>query len=300
MSDLSPITPYIDFSRMPPPTVIEEVDFEALLAVYKQQILNKNPALERALSLEQSPTNHILGAQAYGETILRKRINAAVRALLAIYSRSSDLDSLVARQGIQRLVLETDGDGVPTRYETDAALRRRYFLSFDRASAGSADRYLFEVFTAAPLLHDAAVLGYGVHGRRGDVDIIIIGENGLAVTNAQLAAVSAAVNSTSVKPEATSVSVLPAERKIYDVELVVEIARGPDPVLIKAEVEARLNELTRGRMQIGGEVPAEAISGAAYGPGVILVRRQSPATDVVASAYEIPILGELTVTVVAR
>jgi phage-related baseplate assembly protein len=51
---------YIDFARLPPPKVIEEVNFEVALDRYKAQVLAKKPELAAALALEQSPTNVIL------------------------------------------------------------------------------------------------------------------------------------------------------------------------------------------------------------------------------------------------
>ena len=99
---------YIDFARLPPPKVIEEIDFEALLKVYQAQVLGKNPALAAALALEQSPTNIILEAESYGEMIVRERINSAARASMLPFATGSDLDVIGARFNVQRMDGELD------------------------------------------------------------------------------------------------------------------------------------------------------------------------------------------------
>ena len=73
---------YIDFARLPPPDVIETIDFESILDIYHTQLVDRAtaaglPKLVDALKLEQSPTNVILQCQSYGEMIVRARINAA-------------------------------------------------------------------------------------------------------------------------------------------------------------------------------------------------------------------------------
>ena len=99
---------YIDFARLPPPKVIEEIDFEVLLAAYKAQVLAKKPELAAALALEQSPTNVILEAEAYGEMIVRERINAAARASMLPFATGSDLDVIGARFNVPRMTGELD------------------------------------------------------------------------------------------------------------------------------------------------------------------------------------------------
>lgn len=288
---------YIDFSRLPLPQLIEEIDYEAIRTRYWDDVIGKNPKLSNARPLEQSPANMILGAQAYGEMLLRSRINAAARSVLAPFAKGSDLDAVAARMGIHRLTLVPASADVPAVMETDDQFLRRYILSFDRPSAGSADRYLFEAYTACPDMHDVTVVGRSIHGRRGDVDVVVSGVNGADPTPEHIARISAAVNASHVKPEATNVTVLKAVRFEYAVHLGIYIPRGPDATLIRSEAESRIWAAANDRKFIGSEVPLTLIDGSAYGPSVVRVERFAPEHDLEGDPYAIPICTSVTVDV---
>lgn len=80
----------------------------------------------------------------------RVRVNDAIGSLLAPLAQGADLDNVVARQNIARLVVITTTGSAPAVMETDAQLLRRYLLSFGRAAAGSRNRLLFDAWTAWP------------------------------------------------------------------------------------------------------------------------------------------------------
>jgi phage-related baseplate assembly protein len=295
----------IDLSRIPAPNAIDPLDYESLRAAFIERF-SAVWAAARAVDptlpaydvemLETDPAIIIGEAWSYLRLLDRARVNDAIRAVLAPLARGADLDNVVARVNIVRLVVTPATGAAAAVMESDAQLLRRYLLAFDRPSAGSADRYLYEAFTAWPAMLDAAVVGRAVHGRRGDTDIVVIGPNGVAATSQEMAAVRNAVNATNVKPEATSVSVIPAVRKTYTVSLVLVIPKGPDPSVVIADARTRVDAAITGRLLIGAEVPVWSIAGAAYGSNVIRVRVLSPTADIAPDPYSVPVCTGVTIT----
>lgn len=300
----------IDLSRLAAPDAIETLSSEAMQTAFQTRFLafwatarEKDPSLSAydATSLEADPANIVGEAVNYLRLLDRARVNDAVRAVLAPLATGTNLDNIVARQGVQRLevVPANPATNTPALMETDAALLRRYLLSFDRPSAGSAGRYLCEVFRAFPLAGDARVNGRAIHGRRGDTDVVVSGPGGRDATDAEMAAVRAAVLDPSVVPEAVSVSVLRATRLPYSVSLVVEVPPGPDASLLAQEAALRVRAVTDERTRIGGEIPAGLLSGAAYGPNVIKVRDLAPVA-ILPDPYTVPVCVGVTVTAEVR
>ena len=295
----------IDLSSIPAPDAIEALSYEALNTAFLTAFQTlwatlraANPELPDydVAVLETDPV--VVVGEAYSATRLldRQRVNDAVKAVLAPLAKGSDLDNIVARIDISRLTVAAATDTSAAVMETDDALLRRYLLAFDRPSAGSADRYKFEAFTAVPVLIDVAVLGFETHGRRGDVDIVLAGPGGRAPTTQEIAAVYAACSASGVKPEATSISVIGATRALYTGALALTIPTGPDPATVQAAASASVWAAANARLLIGAQVPVDVISGAAYGANVIRVDRASPSVDIPADPYTIPVMTGLTLS----
>lgn len=296
----------IDLSRLPFPEAIESLDFETMLDAFMarfqaswdemREIDPSLPAYDVG-ALETDPIVILGQADTYLRLLDRRRVNDGIKALLAPRATGSNLDNVVARQGIARLVVVPASEGQPAVMETDAALLRRYLLSFDCPSAGSAGRYLYEAWTAAPTLADARVNGRAVHGRVGDTDVVIAGSEGADPTPEQIAAVQAAVLHPHVKPEAVGVAVIPATRVEYRVEQKILVPVGPDAELVRAEAEARVRAVALSRMMIGAAVPRDLIAGAAFGPSIVNVVHAAPAGDIAAHPYAIPVCTEFAISV---
>ncbi|WP_099864731.1 baseplate J/gp47 family protein [Pararhizobium haloflavum] len=298
----------IDLSRVSAPDAIELLDVGSLKAAFLDRFIAfwnearlADPSLPAftVASLEAHPTATFGRVFAYLRLLDRARVNDAVSAMLAPLARGSDLDHVVARQNVQRLVVVPETATSPAVMETDAALLRRYLLSFDGRSAGSRDRYLYEAWTAWPEMLHAKVNGHAVHGRRGDVDLVIIGQSGDLAPADKKAAVRAAVSVPNVVPEATSIAVRDAERIEYAVSLVIEIPHGPDSVLIRQETIDRIRKAGDARMVIGGEIAPGYIVGAAYGANIIKVRDMAPVV-IEPDPYAVPVLTDIIVTVEVR
>ncbi|PPQ37077.1 Phage-related baseplate assembly protein [Rhodoblastus acidophilus] len=294
-----------DLSALPAPTAIEALNFESLLTAFKdrfQAYWDAARVIDPALpaydvsALETDPAVILGQAWSYLRLLDRQRVNDAVKSVLAPLASGADLDNICARIGVSRLLIQAATDTSDAIYEADAQLLRRYLLAFDRPAAGSVDKYLYSAFTAWPTMLDAAVLGFETHGRRGDIDLVLIGPAGALPTDTQLAAVRAAVNATGVRAEATSVTVIAAKRALYSVALTLEIPQGPDPAMVVSNASAAVTAAAAARMILGGQVPADLLSGAAYGPGVLRVARTSPTADIPPDPYTVPVMSGLTIT----
>ncbi|MCC0036550.1 MAG: baseplate J/gp47 family protein [Hoeflea sp.] len=298
----------IDLSRIPAPKAIEPLDHAALLQQFIDRFVafwaearSEDPSLPSfdVQMLKTDPSMIAGRAWTFIQLLDHGRINDALKALLAPLSTGSNLDNLVARQGIVRQIVTPATDSAAAVMQSDARLLEIYLQSFGRAAAGSRDAYLFAANNAWPGAGDIEVVGRRIHGRRGDVDIVVAGPNGDAPSTENLALVRAAVTADDVQPETTSVSVLAATRTEYTVNLVIEVLKGPDPEIVKTEAIARIRAAADERTFIGGEVPAALLSGAAYGASVMKVRDNAPVA-IAADPYSIPVLTTITVTAEVR
>lgn len=92
----------IDISKLPAPAIVEELSFETILAEMRTRLLELLPAWT-ASDLESDPANKILEVAAYRETLLRQRVNEAVRACMIAYATGTNLDNIAADCGVARL-----------------------------------------------------------------------------------------------------------------------------------------------------------------------------------------------------
>lgn len=306
----------IDLTRVAAPDAIEAWSHDTLIANFKTGFLAQW-ALEQAKNgdlrdfteadLQSHPVIVVARTWAYERGLDRQRVNDALKALIAILASGASLEQIAASRNIARLVALSATATTAAIMESDAALLRRYLLSFDVPSSGSVGRYLYDAWTAWPQsddrtlgLWDARVNGRAVHGRKGDTDVVIIGPFGRLPTMDELAAVRAAVTDANRAPEAVAISVMAATRVEYAVDITIEVpAIGPSQDVVKAEAEARITAAATDRILVGGEVPAGLLSGAAYGANVITVADNAPVV-ITPDPYRVPVMTSLTVRTVVR
>lgn len=302
----------IDLSTVAAPTVVEPLDFEAVLGQLKARMLEQLPDLAAVLELESEPLVKLMQLMAYREVLLRQRINEAARALMLAYAVGSDLDQMGANYGIARLP-----------GETDERLRARVQAAYNRlAAAGPAEAYRqhalgvsadirdVDVFSEAPGRVTVSVLApqlvaedqataadaaaglalFGPATQPGKVYIVQPGGGPL------LLQVLAALNAEHVRPLTDHV-VVRAPRVIpYTVEAVIEIKPGPDPAQVLARRRAELAAYTRARQAQGEPVTRAGIVAALMEPAVRDVRLAAPLDTVAAGRGEIAVCMDTRVT----
>jgi phage-related baseplate assembly protein len=294
----------IDVSNLPPPQAIEVLDFAALEAAFIERFLaewererQSRPELP-VYNVERLRTDAVAFIQRgwnYLRLLDRARVNDAVRSMLPAFATGANLDHLVAKRNIARLTVIPATGTSPAVLETDAQLLRRYLVSFGVPAAGSADGYTYRAMMAFPTVHDVAINGYAVHGRRGEVDVVVAGPDGRLPTPVELNAVRAAVTAEDAKPVTSSVTVLAAARTEYAIRLHLHLVKGPDPTAVVAAARARVLTATTYLTRINQEVPIWSVAGHAYDQNVSRVEIVE-GVDIPASPYRIPVCTGVTVT----
>lgn len=294
------IAPTINPAHLPLPNAIEELDQEAILAARMADFQARADQAGFAYDvggLEFDPIKIDQEAHAHRETLMRARVNSAVRAVLPAYAQGSDLEAIAARANVQRLVIEPATPDAPAEMESDTALLLRYLTSFAVPAAGSPDAYVYHAVKAWPQARDIAVLGPGVHGVPGRAAVYLLGSDGTPAADEICDRVREALHAQNVKPLTDIVTVAPAEIIAYAIALTLTLPRGPAPAVIEAAAKEQVRRAAEARYAIGATVYANAIEGAAYIGNVLRVRRTAPDSDIVVGPSQAAFCSEITIAV---
>lgn len=302
----------IDMSTVAPPDVVQPIDFEAVLADLKVEMLARLPALADVLELESEPITKLLQLMAYREVLLRQRVNEAARAVMVAYAVAGDLEQIGANYGVTRLP-----------GETDLRLRHRVQQAFNRlAAAGPAEAYRqhalgvsadirdVQVFSEAPGRVTVSVLALArVPAAEASPDQAAAGQALFGASTVPgmvntiqpnggplLLQVLAALNAENVRPLTDHVVVRAPRAIAYTVDAVLEVLPGPDPELVRARRNAALLAYLRSCQTQGTDVTRAGITAALVEPAVKDVRLAAPLANVVVGAGEIAVCIGSSVT----
>lgn len=301
----------IDLSLLPPPDVVEPLDFEA---VYQDMLSSYHTLMgaEWSAALESDPVVKLLELAAYREVQIRARINDAARAVMLAYATGGDLDQIGADYGVVRLGGEDD-----TRF------RYRIQQGFHRLSAaGPANAYRqhalsvstditdVEVWSEAPGQVTLVVLakelrarselaeserksGEALFGAGPDDDHAYVLA---AAGSSMLRAVLTALNAEDVRPLTDSVVVRAPLARGFSLRAVIEVLPGPDAELIRARRSAALADYIGSVARLGYDVTRAGIIAALVESGVKNVRLDAPAADIACGHGEIAVLTDTLIT----
>ncbi len=159
--------PIIDLNQLPAPDVVEELDFETILAERKATLISLYPedqqeAVARTLTLESEPLVKLLEENAYRELIWRQRVNEAARAVMLACAAGNDLDVIGANYNTTRLTITPADDSTipptPAVMESDTDYRLRIQQAFEGLSvAGSVGAYQYHGRSADGRVADISV-----------------------------------------------------------------------------------------------------------------------------------------------
>ena len=265
------MTTTIDLSQLPPPAVVETLDYESMLEEYKVDVRARFPELEE--DLESEPVIKILETAAFRELLLRQRINDAAQGVLLATASGSNLDQLVALLGVRRL------EG-----EEDAAFRRRAQLALEGFSlAGPSGAYRYYALGADPTVKDVFVTS----PNPGDVQVTVLSTVGNGQPdNALITKVTAALSDETVRPLCESVTVQAAEIVEYQVVAALTLESGPDAATVLATARSALDRAIANAHRLGIGAPLSALYGARHVAGVRSVNLTSPAADVAVTSTQ--------------
>ena len=283
----------IDLTQLPAPSVVEVLDFEAILATRKAHLVSLLPEAERAavtalLELESEPATKLLEENSYQETILRNRVNEAGKAVMLAFALDGDLDQLGANVNVARLVITPANPNalppVAAVMEDNDAYRLRIQEAPDGLSvAGPKASYEFHARSSDGRVKDASATSPAP----ASVTVTVLANNDTGIADAELlATVARALNAEDVRPLGDRLTVQAAQVIDYQIETTLYIGVGPEvPILLDA-ARANAVRVSQPRRPLGHSIYRSACSAAVHVEGVRKVVLTSPAADIELNATQ--------------
>lgn len=278
----------IDLSQLPPPDVVETIDYEALLAERKAFFLALFPADQQGavaatLALESEPVVKLLQDSAYREMVLRQRVNDAARACMLAFSTGNDLEQLAANFNVGRLTItpadETTVPPTPAVMELDESLRDRAQQAWEGLSvAGPRNAYIFHARSADGRVADATAIS----PEPCEVVVTVLGVDGDgSVDEDVLTKVREKLNDEDIRPVSDRVTVQSATIVPYEIDATLYLSSsGPEAEPIMAAAAERVDAYRKAQRRLGRDINRSAIMAALHAEGVTRVDLRSPAVDI--------------------
>ena len=278
----------VDLSKLEAPKVLEDLNFETLLAERKAEFIALFPQEERPfwqarLNLESEPITKLLQEVVYLQLLERSRINQAAQATMLAYATGTDLDVIAANFNVQRQVVQVENNSVtpkiPAVLEDDTSLRLRTQLAFEGLSvAGPRSAYIFHALSAHSEVADVSV----VSPEPAHVTVTILSRIGQGTASEQvLKAVREKLNDENIRPIGDRVTVQSAVIQHYEIRAKLHLYRGPEYEPIKAEALKKLTAYTEEKRRLGRDISLSGIYAALHLEGVQRVELLAPTADIV-------------------
>ncbi|SDG21178.1 baseplate J/gp47 family protein [Rhodobacter capsulatus] len=276
----------IDLSQLPPPDVIETLDYDALLTDALARMADLMPEVSEALALESEPLRKLIELLSYTVLLLRARINDAARATMLATATGADLENLAALFGVSRLLVSPATDNAAAVWEADAALRARAQLAPEAyTTAGSVGAYEYHARAADPRVQDVSVTSPSP----GEVLVTILANTATGVPPAGLLSiVQEALSEPDLRPLCHGITVAAPTMIAFSVTATIEVGDGPDAAAVLAAARTALDEYLASVRRIGATVAVSGILAALHRPSVIRVAMTAPAADIVCAATSAP------------
>ena len=284
----------VDLSRLPAPTVVEQLSFETVYAEMLADVQALMPTFDA--TVESDPAVKILQVAAYRELLNRQRFNDRARSIMVAYATGSDLDHLAALLAVSRLVIQEadEANGIPEILESDDALRQRIVLAPEAFSvAGPELAYVFHARSAHASVLDASATS----PVPGEVLVTVLAREGDGTASPEvLAAVEAVVNGRPVRPLTDLVTVQSVEVVPFTIEAQLFTYRGPDASLIVDTAIAKLNAHLAASRLIGRDFTFSALNAALHVEGVQRVQLVTPTETLTISPTQVAYCTSVDVT----
>ncbi len=290
----------VDLSKLPLPAVVEQLDFEIVLASMVSDLQARMPSFSALV--ESDPAYKILEVCAYRETLLRQRVNDAAKAVMLAYALREDLDAIGANFEVERLLLDAgDADAippVPPTYEMDEDFRRRIQLSFEGfTTAGSAGSYVFAALSADGDVKDVSVSS----PTPGVVNVYVLSRTGTGTAGTALVqTVAAALSAEEVRPLTDNVVVASASIVDYQINAELILYPGPDAEVVRQAALAAITAHVANIKRLGLNVALSAIYAQLQQPGVQQVNLFLPFSNIPISVSQASNCTGITIAVNAN
>jgi phage-related baseplate assembly protein len=270
----------VDLAGLPAPDVIEELDFETVLA---ESVADMQSRGDYTALVESDPAYKVLEVASLRELYVRQRVNDGAKAVMLAYAEKSDLDQIGANFSVGRLTIDPgDPTAIPPVdpvMEDDEDYRRRIQLSPEGyTTAGSTGAYIFHILSADADVKD----GDAVSPTPGYVTAYVLSRTGDGEAGPDLiAAVETALNAKRVRPMTDNVTVLPASIVEYEIEAELVMYDGPDKEVVRQAAEDACQAYVTAMHRIGYDITLSGVLQALHQPGVQRVKLTgaTPAPD---------------------
>ena len=291
-------TTAVDLSLLSPPEVVEQIDYEVILAAGLEDYYARMDELgvEYTKLRESDPAYKLAEAFAYREMLVRQRANDSAKAVLLAYAKGSDLEHKAAERNLQRRVITPATEIEPAVMETDETLRARVQLAPEGyTTAGSEGSYIFHGMNADVRVKDIQPDS----PTPGIVNIYVLSTEGNGIASEELLTiVENALNKKEVRPLTDSVNIFSASIINYEVTAVLQVEDGPDDSVILSDALAQLSEYTDTLHALGRSPTLSGIYQALHRPGVSNVVLTSPASNLAVSTGQAAYCNVVNVTTV--
>lgn len=265
-------------ATLPAPSVVEQLDFEAILASLKADVLQRYPEAADVLNLESEPLVKLMEAFAYRELLYRARVNDAARAHLLVYAVGTDLDYLAGMFGLTRMP-----------GEDDERLRLRVQLRI-AALAGQGTKEHYELVAMSASMNVRAA--FATQAAPGHVHVVVwLHDTGLATT----AQVVEALNAENARMLGVVVTVGVATPRPINVHAKIWRTASARPQLL-ADLQALLAANLSATAALGRGVARSWITTLLHVDGVAAVEyvgEAAPPATTALGADEYPVLGDV-------
>jgi len=298
----------VDFSQLPIPSLIQELDYERILSERKEKFIALFDEAEQEkwrniLNRESDPVTKLLQENTYLQLHYQNKCNSDARALLLAYAEGADLDHLALTEyGITRQLVTPANNLVspplPAVYESDERLKERCLLSFDGMNtAGSENAYRFFTLSA-----DGRVDGIKVYSHADNpylLDIIISqsdSHNGEA-SQELIGIVQAALNPEEVRPVCDRPIVKSSIATDYQISARLFVGKNAEDTLLLEAANLRLENYIKKSQKNGSSIRLSAIYAALHVDGISRVVIDVPSADIDIDTYHHPFCTLKKITV---
>ncbi|MEO0442724.1 MAG: baseplate J/gp47 family protein [Pseudomonadota bacterium] len=276
----------IDLSELPPPNLVEELDYEAILAATKNELQHIAPDINVDTLLTSDPITKLLEVIAYREMHMRARINEAARGVMLATATGANLDNLAALVNIQRSVIKAADAGSDAVYEDDTRLRARTQLAFEGYStAGPVGAYIFHALSASAEVKDVAVYS----DKPGIVDVRILSnkDNGAASSDL-VKKVNQVLTADDIRPLTDYVRVHSADIVPYHISATLTIFAGVGGQQVVEAARQAAEDYIQQHHQLGIDITRASLFAVLHQPGVQNVALHQPAADLMIDRSSAP------------
>lgn len=286
-------TSTIDLSRLPRPTVIEPLSYDAFLTPMVAAFLLEMPDYQM---VESDPVMKALRIAAGFRMMDRQQFNDDAVSRMLAYAVGSDLDHLGALVGVERLVITPADEeaGTPAVMEDHDTYRDRIANGTEEFSvAGPEGAYR----SLARRAHGDVLDASAISPTPGEVVVTVLSRQGNGAADAEVIdAVTAMLSADDRRPMTDEVTVQSAGIVNYAIAATFKTFVGPDPAAVYANALDSVTKYAARMHRLGLDVTLSGLYAALHVEGMQKITLTAPVADVVVDKTQATWCTSITLT----